>query len=371
MNKKFKTGTQITIGPTLLKTVDHYHTEVRAKVMQPLLKGLGREYQTAGILTAKFDRRTAYRNLHIAQVQLVVRTIQSLYEVVKAEKVLKLNQESNHRMSKFYHAAKLKEKIGLADALDVFRAEIELRHAEDALTSSRERLQETEDLLRDLLALPLNTSLVVDVPLEYTPQNLELEAAIQVALEHRIEVEQSEDEKEESGRMAKIAKKNMSPELNLVFEYANVGRDEIFTRSWSRHRESTWGIGLTTSAEFNPVGERIAFDQSLIEAEAALRGIDQVKAMIVLEVKKTLRQLGRAFERIHLQRQQIKTAEGELALAKVKFDRGMADNFNVMQAEKALKSAEQLYWTAMIDHITGEFQLLAVVGLLIDKPCIP
>ena len=33
-------------------------------------------------------------------------------------------------------------------------------------------------------------------------------------------------------RLAKIAKKNMYPELNLVFEYANVGRDEIFTRSW-------------------------------------------------------------------------------------------------------------------------------------------
>ena len=94
VNKKFKTGTQISIGPTLLKTVDHYHTEVRAKVMQPLLRGLGREYQTAGILAAKFDRRTAYRNLYIAQVQLVVRTIQALYDVVKAEKVLLLNQES-------------------------------------------------------------------------------------------------------------------------------------------------------------------------------------------------------------------------------------------------------------------------------------
>lgn len=371
VHKKFKTGTEISIGPTILKTVDHYHTEVRAKVAQPLLRGLGSDYQLSNIMGAQFALRTAYRNLYIAQVQLVVRTIQSLYEMIKAEKILLLNQESHQRISRFYQAAKLKEKIGLSDALDVYRAEIELRHAEDSLTGSRERLQEAEDLLRDLLALPLDAKIAVNVPLQVTPNTVELEEAIQLAFDHRIEVDQSEDERAESRRMVKMAKKNLSPELNLVFEYANAGRDEIFTRACTRHRESTWGIGLTTSTEFNPFGERIAYEQSLLEAEAAVRGIDQVKALLVLEVKKTLRQLERAYERIHLQDEQIKTAEGELALAKVKFDRGMADNFNVMQAEKSLRSAQQTYWTSLIDHIVGEFQLLAVVGLLIDKPRIP
>lgn len=371
VSKKFKTGTQLSIGPTILKTVDHYHTEVRAKVMQPLLRGLGSDYQLSNILGAQFALRTAYRNLYIAQIQLVVRTIQALYDVVKAEKILQLSQESFQRIRRFHQAAKLKEKIGLSDALDVYRAELELRHAQDGLTGARERLLEAEDILRDLLALPLDASIKVDVPLQYTPNVVGLEDAIQLALDNRMEVEQSEDERAESRRMSKIAKKNLAPELNLVFEYANVGRDEIFTRTWSRHRESTWGVGLTTSAEFNPVGERIAYEQSLLEAEATLRGIDQAKALLVLEVKKTMRQLERANERIHLQEEQMKTAEGELALAKVKFDRGMADNFNVMQAEKSLRSAQQSYWTALIDHIVGEFQLLAAVGLLIDKPCIP
>jgi outer membrane protein len=78
--------------------------------------------------------------------------------------------------------------------------------------------------------------------------------------------------------------------------------------------------------------------------------------------------LDRAYERIHLQEEQIKTTEGELYLAKIKFDRGMADNFNVIQAEKSLRSAQQTYWTALIDHVVGEYQLLAAIGLLIDKP---
>jgi uncharacterized protein YqgC (DUF456 family) len=49
----------------------------------------------------------------------------------------------------------------------------------------------------------------------------------------------------------------------------------------------------------------------------------------------------------------------------------MANNFNVIQAGKALRNAQQNHWNAIIDHIIGEFQLLAAMGLLIDKPHLP
>ncbi len=370
-NKKLTTGTQISIGPTLLKTCEHYHTEVRAMVSQPLLRGLGSEYQLSNILGTQFILRSAYRNLYVTQVQLIIRTIQALYEVVKAEKSLILNRESYQRVCQFYQAAKLKEKIGLSDALDVYRAEIELRHAEDGLTGAQERLEEAEDVIRDLLALPLDCCIKVELPLTYTPHTMELEKAVQIALENRIEIDQSEDQRRENSRLTRMAKKNLYPELNLVFNYSNCGRDEIFTRACTRHRESTWGIGFTTATDFDPVAEKIAYEQSVLALEAAVRGIDQVKATLILDVKKTMRQLNRAYQRIRLQEDQIKTAQGELYLAKIKFDRGMADNFNVIQAEKSLRSSQQVYWSALIDHIVGEFQLLAAVGLLIDKPDIP
>lgn len=370
-NKKFISGTQISIGPTILKTGDRYHTEFRAVFSQPLLRGLGSEYQLSRILSSQFALRTAYRDLYTAQVQLILRTIQALYEIAKGEKSLQLYQESYERVQHFYQAAKLKEKIGLSDALDVYRAGSELRYAEDALSSVRERYDEAEDTLRDLLALPLNQEIAVELPLVLTPNTLKLEEAIQIALENRIEVEQAEDQKSENRRIARVAKKNLFPELNLVMNYTNCGRDEIFSRSCTRHREGTWGVGVTTSADFDPVAERIVYEQSLLAVDAATVGIDQVKANLVLEVKKSTRQLQRAFQRLHLQERQMKSTKGELSLAKVKFDRGMTDNFHVIQAEKSLRNAEQAYWSALIDHIVGEFQLLAMLGLLIDKPHIP
>jgi outer membrane protein TolC len=158
------------------------------------------------------------------------------------------------------------------------------------------------------------------------------------------------------------------PELNLVLNYSNCGRDEYFTTSCCRRRESTWGVGFTTSTDFDPKSEQIAYEQSVLAMDAAARGIEEAKAALTLEVKKALRVLHRAFKRIEVQEKQIHTAEGELHLSQLKFDRGMANNFDIIQAEKSLRSAEIAYWGALIEHIVGQYQLLAAIGRLADKP---
>lgn len=367
-SKKFETGTIISLSPNVTKLKDHYRSDINAIISQPLLRGFGREYQLSNLRGAQFALRSARRSFYIAQLQLVIRTIQSLYEVVKAEKAVLLNEESHERVKRFYQAAKIKEKLGLSDSLDVYRAEIELRHAQDELTSSSERLQEGQDSLRDILALPLNICIKVDVPLGYKENNFSLEASVQMALANRIEIDQAEEQAEENRRLSRIAKKNLSPELNLVMNYSNCGVNEFFMRSCTRHRESTWGIGFTTTTDFNPVGENIAYDQSVLAIQFALRGIDQTKATVILEVKKALRNLDRSYKKMHLQAEQIKTAQGELYLSQLKFERGMADNFNVIQAEKSFRSAQLSYWNALIDYVVGEYQFLTAIGLLTDKP---
>lgn len=370
LNKKFKQGSKISLSPSVRKTKDHYHSDIRASFTQPLLRGLGRDYTLSNLRAAQFGFRSASRALYIAQIQLIMRTISALYDIVKAQKAIELNEASYKRVSKFYEAAKLKEKIGLSDALDVYRAELEFQRTQDNLISAQERLQEVEDIVRDLLALPLDICLKVSLPMHYTPCDLCLSHALEVALENRVEIDQAEDQRQENIRLSKVAKNKLYPELNLVLNYANCGRNEIFTHSCTKHRESTWGVGFTTSSDFDLTSERVNYEQALLAIASAERGVEQTVATVTLELKRVLRVLQRAYKRIELQEKQIQTSKGELSLAQLKFDRGMASNFDVIQAEKALNTAQIAYWNALIDHIVGEFQLLNVLGLLTDKPCI-
>lgn len=368
--RRFQQGTRINFAPGIYKRNKHYHTTLNATLTQPILRGFGRDYTMNGVYNAEFGVRTAIRSLYTAQVTLVVRTIQSLYEVVRAEEMNKLQKESYDRLKGYFNAAKLKEKIGLSDALDVYRAESELKHAEESLTASQVRYQDAQDNLRDLLVLPFNSKLIISVPLIYNEVKIDVDQAVEIALENRIEIEQSKDAYSESQRQMRIAKDNLYPELNLIVNYNNTGADEIFHRSCFAKRQNIWSVGFTTSSDFNQTAQNAQYQQSVIGIMSMSRAIDQTEATITVEVKKSLRNLDQIFKRIALQKEQIHTATGELKLSLLKFNRGFANNFDVIQAEKGLRAAETTLFNSVVEHIIGQYQLMSTLGILADKPII-
>lgn len=370
ISKKMPFGTKFVINPFVMRVNKKYRTNINVTVTQPLLRGAGKEYTLSSLRGAEFSYRTATRSFFLAQNQLILRTITTLYEVLKALKSVDINTESHKRVEKFFQAAVLKAKIGLSDTLDVYRAETEMRFAEDTLKSAKDRLQELQDTLRDILALPSDQPIQLELPVIYHPLTLRSDEAVDIALSHRVEIDQAEDLYEENQRLSCIAKKKLMPELNAVFNYSNLGEDQYFTDSIWGNRDSTWGIGLATSTDFNPVADKAAFQQSLLTIESACRGWDQVISNITFEVKRSVRNLDRAFQKMELQKKQIHSATGGLRLAELKFDRGMGNNFDLIQAEKSLRAAELAYWHALIDHIMGEYQLQAILGMLMDKPCL-
>ena len=90
----------------------------------------------------------------------------------------------------------------------------------------------------------------------------------------------------EARRLRQHAKQNLKPDLNLAVDYTSFAYDEMFTRSWSTKRESTWGFGLTTSTDLYKVSENAAYEQSIINCEDAARNEEQVRENIILEVKR-------------------------------------------------------------------------------------
>jgi len=367
-SKKFNYGTKIHLTPSISKVSKIYHCDVNGRITQPLLRGFGKEYTLNSLRIAQFSLRSTDRALYLAQCKLILRTITNLYELKKAERSVQLHDESYRRVKKFYQAALLKAQIGLSDPLDIYRAEIEMRQAEDALKVSQERFQETEDHLRDLLALPLEVPLKISLPLKHTPIGLPLDQAIEMGIENRVELDQANDQEFENKRLAKIAKEKLWPELNLIVNLANTGNDEIFGNCWSRRRESTWGFGFSTSTDINPVADQAVYEQSILAVDMAMRNIDQTVANISFEIKSIMRNLERVYQRIELQKEQIKTGEGELRLSQIKFDRGMANNFDLIQAEKSLRNAQLSHWNSLIDHIIGEYRLLEAMGVLMERP---
>jgi outer membrane protein TolC len=371
LSQRFWPGTRLALRPSTLKAADHHESNFQVILSQPLLRGFGREYSRAGILAAEYGNRSAMRSFYLAEVRLIQQTIQGLYEIAKQEAFVALEKEAVERIRKLCRGTKAKEKIGFCDPLDANRADTELKSAEDSLNQALDRLQDAKDNLRNTLALPLDLPVEVDVPITYEPVKISLDEATTIALGHRIELVQAQDQVRESMRLCRLAKNNLWPDVNLVLDYTSFARDEIFTRAFTRRRQNRWGLGVTTSGDIDNVSGTANFDRALMATEDAKRNVEQVHDNIILDVRRALRALNRALEKIDVQEEQIQNAFNGFHLANLKFVHGLANNFDLVQAEKNLRSAQTSYIAAIIEYKVGEFNLLISLGTLADKPCIP
>lgn len=366
--KKFSYGTRASVRPYITKDAHHYHSGVQAMIAQPLLRGFGKEFTLAPVYAAQFANRTAFRSAYSAGVDMVTRLIQAMYTVARTEEMLKLEMEAYERLKRFYTAIKVKEKIGMADSLDVYRTETEMKHAEDSIDNEKEAFEDAKDRVRELLALPLGKNITIVLEQDYSPLDPDVDQAIEAALANRIEIEQSLDRWKDTGRLTRIAENHLMPQLDLVLDFSNIGRDEIFTNSFTNERDSRWGVGFMTSTDWNKTAQQVAYQQSLFTKLTAERNYEQTQNIVIMEVKRAIRVLRRAGQKIELQKKQIHSSEGGLKLAKLKFDRGLANNFDVIQAEKTLRQALSSHLSAIIEHKIGEYRFLAAIGLLVDKP---
>lgn len=368
INKKTTIGTLISVCPSVYKTGSKFHTNLQATIVQPLFRGFGKTYNLAEIRSAEFRFRSASRALLKASNTIIMRTIELLYEVEKQSQLVKVNQESYEYLKKLSAGNKLKEKLGIADELDIFRSQIDFKQSEDTLEESNERLQELKDQLRDILSLPMSTNILVDIPLEHTEVDWDLNQAINISLDNRIEFEQAADQYAECRRLAKFAKLNeCMPELNLILDYSSTGWGDGFYDTFGERRNSRFSVGLNTTKNLDFTGDANACRLAVKAVEIAERANYEIKNNIILEVKRSIRMLNRAREKIILQKQQIKTATGELKLSQLKYLRGYSDNCNVLQAEKTLRTAQTDLITAVIEHIIGEYRVNYALGLLIKK----
>ena len=249
--------------------------------------------------------------------------------------------------------------------MDIYRAEIRLKDAEENLTRARESLRNAKDELKVLLAMPLEVPIDVLAPFNTEPVNIGVNDAIDVALRRRVELQRAEDDVQEAKRRSRVAKHNLLPQLNLVMDYARSTFSEDLG-AVIRFDEDLWRIKLVSTTDWARSSEKAAYQTSLINLKTAQLNYQVEEDNIKRQVRENLEALSKARQRISIRNQQINQAEGKLALAKTKFDHGLASNFDVIEAETELEQARVNLLSVQKDYIVGIYEMRAALGTLIE-----
>ena len=366
IEKRFETGTAISITPRLDHVASGYRSGVDVSLTQPLLLGTDSEYNMSAVDSAEFSERSANRSLFLTRVNTVVSTVMLVYRVVHQKELVALNTESVDRLNLLVAGTRAKEKIGLATSIDTLRAELQLRNALDNFVTARESLGDSLDDLRVLLSFSVDQQLEVDAPLVYNLMKIDENEAVSIALSSRVELEQALDNFEESQRRSRIAKHRTLPSLDLVFGYSQVGVNENLLNNFGLD-DHVWNVNLVTSTDFARTAEKAVYEQSLLGIRSASRSLELQQDDIARQVKHNFRNLRRAEKRISIQEGQIADSKAQMRLAKVKFDHGLGNNFDLVEAESELRQAETKLLSAVVEYIVGSYRMRQSMGTLMQE----
>lgn len=349
LSRRLRSGTSLSCTPK----VGRGYRSLSLNLKQPLFRGLSKAYNEDPIHSARHSVRMNERSLHLSRMAVVMQTIQALYRVAACEAVLDLEEESATHLSRFVQATRLKGRVGIASDMEIYQAEIEWKAVEEARGAAEEKLAMARDVLCTLLVLPSGTEFAVEVPIAEEPISIDVQAAINEALEQRLEVGQGQERAIEAQRKVRIAKHKLLPEVNVVCNYGHgrTGHD--------------WAVGLTSGTDWSRKKEQIAYAQSVTAATAAERMVEECREKIRQDVEQAVRGLYRSEERVAIGKERLKSGEGKVRLARLRVERGLAKTSELVSSEKGFKGARRDLIEAMVDHTLGHYQLLAAQGVLL------
>jgi outer membrane protein TolC len=333
-------------------------------VTQPLLRGFGKKTTQFDLTNAKRNLQSSGRNLEITRQRLAVEVVASYYNIVRQQGLVDVAEKSAERSQELLRASEARLKVGLASKLDVFRAELQLSQAEESLIIREEALLLAMDTFKFNLGLNPQEEVYLEmVAPDYQPVVLDLETETRLALSNRLEIREEQDRMDDARRSLSVSRQNLLPRLDLNLRYQQSGLGETFRESLSLN-DGGVGVFLSTSYPIDQSAERASVAQSNIDLAAKRRAVRLLEYNVTREVRAAVRRVERVGKSIVLQERNIEFAKKQLRLASLRYQRGLASNFDIIDAENNLISARSNYVSLLAEYNVALIELKRVTGTL-------
>jgi outer membrane protein TolC len=206
---------------------------------------------------------------------------------------------------------------------------------------------------------PEALSLSEDVPDDAVP----LAVVVERALDQRLDLKEVRDQVDDARRSASLAKQDLLPQLDFNLGVTRFGQAQSFGSAW-RAGDSRVNVFFTTSYPLEHSTLAVNRAVAEIDLAARTRAVVQREWEVEAEVRTAVRDLDQIRKSVALQKTAVEIAEQQLRLATLRYQRGLASNFDVVDAESNLVLARSALVTLLTRYHVARVDLLRVTGSL-------
>jgi outer membrane protein TolC len=328
--------------------------DARAVVSQSVL-----DLEALNKVRAGDERLAAARYAYQDTRDLVALVCGNLYLQVLAEEArIKAAEAQVDTARALHELAADRKSAGLAPAVDALRAEVELKAREQQLIVAQNRHARARLSLARAIGLPLGQSFRLTDRVAYAPPPpMTLDEALQRAYASRCDWKSAQAEVRAAEDARKAARAEALPSVEVNADYGAIGAKLDDARA-------TYSYGATLRV---PLFQGGKVKGKTISADAVLEGrrslLEDLRSRIDFDVRTALLDLGAAGERVEVARKALDLAREQLTQAKDRFEAGVANNVDVVQAQQALALATESYISSVYDHNVAKAAMARALGV--------
>ena len=366
---------QTTIGPRITAGIrgdqrfsdefvlrDSHSVSAYLRVSQGLFRRWGEKYVRAPLtraeLAAERERISALRR----QQDLLLSAVQTFQSAVLSAMLVERTGQAMARAQANVEVARSRQSVGLVSKVDVYRAELALLTAEDNFRAQeRNHVRNVEALYELIRRSPdgrLQPGSEIGVMVPVLPDDWEQEL-----LDYRLDWQAHLVDRRLNSLAIHVAQRDTQPDVRLSVEVSQRGLGDRFDEA-ARSGDGDWAILLNLQSPLGNVRERTALSRELTNANRLARDEEALNRRIRRETREAWEDVLAEDRRREIVRQRLEQAASALELAQMRYERGLSDNIDVLDAELAFSDAEMDVARVQINYNLATVRLAHAVGIL-------
>lgn len=366
-SRRFATGTEVRmdVGATTFRNQfgNFYAADTTMLVSQSLLRGFGPTVGRRPVERASYQVESAQRQHLLTEQQLAIEVAAIYYRLIAQSELAGALRTALESAERLHEASEAKLQANLVSQLDVFRARQLVAEASGQVFDVEGSVEDLKDQLRFLMTRDADYDFRVAEAIDVRPDAVTPQEAVELALASRIELRDAAAAVEEAERDVRFARHQLLPQLDISLALTRRETADSLREAFGRDRFEPVTF-FSVSTPLDRTVESAALQTAVIERNRRARDRDALRRRIAQEVRRAVRLQQRLANRLGSATVSVEFAEREVDLAALRFQRGLSNNLDVVNAQANLLNATSRRLGVLADLAVARLDLLATLGTL-------
>ncbi len=326
---------------TGINNIDDYNADMnslqfntRVGVKQPLGPLYSYNNIRSEFKKANLNYELGQKNLLRAELNLVYNVSQAFYNLMSAKERWTISELNLERQKSAYETAANKFNAGLIRETEALQMEIDLGEAQNNYDIAIVNYDSQLNNLKEVLGLNMQDSISIISDFEFEEIYVDVEQAVALGLENRLEIREQEINIELSEIQIKKRKADrlIQGDISAYYDFIGVGYDQLGTPAFSnamsdlQTRPANRGIALNLYIPILDWGVNKSL-QRAAEADKQRKeyALELEKIQIEREIRNIVSRLHSSLKRLQLLIKNVELAERNFEISRSRFTNGDID----------------------------------------------